>query len=158
MVRVMEKLELPIPAFILRRRLVVELESKESARHQLTVYGVDVDDTPVTFLRCVKLEQYRRVARSEPFRIGFRDDLDSGPQLRLELGFMGHYGESNVEIVFVYDVRDKRASYFLEYNPHTGEWKVCKERTVLMLMWGRTAQMIWRWNRLLQQTCCKTSA
>lgn len=128
MIRVMEKLDIPIPPFILHRRLVVELETKEDARHQLTVYGVDIDDTPVTFLRSVKLEHNRRVARSEPFVIQFRGDLDSGTPLKLELEFMGHYSEPNVEIIYEYhNERDIRSIYLLEYNPHTGDWKVGKE-------------------------------
>jgi mono-ADP-ribosyltransferase sirtuin 6 len=120
MIRVMEKLEIPIPPFILRRRLRVELETKDG-RYQLTVCGVDVDGTPVTFLRSVKLEYNRRVVRSEPFVFNFRGDLDPGIQLKLELEFMGHYGEPNLEILL--DESDTQTLYFLDYNLHTGEWK-----------------------------------
>jgi NAD-dependent SIR2 family protein deacetylase len=128
MIRVMEKLDIPIPPFILHRRLVVELETKEGTTHQLTVYGVDVDSTPVTFLCSVKLEHKRRVARSEPFVINFRGELDSGTQLKLELEFMGHYGEPNVEIIYEYhNEHDKQTLYLLEYNPYTGEWKTSKQ-------------------------------
>lgn len=128
MIRVMEKLDIPIPPFILCRRLVAELETKGDERHQLTVYGVDVDGTPVTFLNSVKLEHSRRVARSEPFVIGFRGNLDSGIQLKLELEFMGHYGEPNLEITHEYNgKRDAQTLYLLEYNPHAGEWKTSKQ-------------------------------
>lgn len=51
MVRLMEKLDLPNRPFILRCRLVVEMETKEGTRHQLVVGGVDIDGTPATFLR-----------------------------------------------------------------------------------------------------------
>ena len=128
MTLVMKKLDIPIPPFILRRRLVVELESKDDQRHQLTVRGVDVDGTPVTFLRSVKLEYNRRVVRSEPFVISLRGDLDSGMQLKLELEFMGHYGEPNLEIVHEYQKESNTtALYLLEYNPQTGEWKTTKQ-------------------------------
>ena len=128
MIYVMDKFNISIPPFILRRRLVVELQTKEGNRHQLTVCGVDVDGTPVTFLRSVKLEYNRRVARSEPFIINFRGDLDSGMQLKLELEFMGHYGEPNLEIIHEYlHEPSTQTLHLLEYNPQTGEWKVSKQ-------------------------------
>ncbi|KAK0621938.1 hypothetical protein B0T17DRAFT_535427 [Bombardia bombarda] len=136
MTRVMEKLRVPIPAFILHRRLVVESDvSGDSDRHQLRVYGVGIDDTPVTFLQSVKLAYNRRVARTEPFTVTFRADLDEEAelQLTLELEFMGHYGEPNLEVVR--DVVRKgseknegiKTLYLLDYDPHTGEWKMSKQ-------------------------------
>jgi len=124
MMRVMEKLDIPIPSFILHRRLIVELETKEN-RHQVTVRGVDVDGTPMTLLRSVKLDYNRRVARSEPFVINFRGDLDDGMHLKLELEFMGHYGEPNLEIS--HNVNDAQALHLLEYNPQNGEWKASRQ-------------------------------
>lgn len=128
MVRVMEKLEIPIPTFILHRRLVVELETKD-ARHQLKVQGVDVDGTPATFLQSVKLEYNRRIVRAEPFVIKFRGDVEPGTELILELEFMGHYAEPNLEIVYEFSSEaDRQTSlYLLEYNPHSGEWKTSKQ-------------------------------
>lgn len=126
MVRVMEKLGLEIPVFILRRRLVVESETKEG-RYQLKVYGVDVDKTPVTFLRSVKLEGNRRGVNSEPATIKIPGLLEQGAEIKLELEFMGHYGEPNLEIVHEYvSERDTKTLYLLEYNPQTGEWKTSK--------------------------------
>ncbi|KAI1214184.1 NAD-dependent deacetylase sirtuin-7 [Annulohypoxylon truncatum] len=126
MVRVMAKLDIPIPTFILRRRLVVQMEST-GGRQNLRVYGEDVDGTPATFLRSVKLEYNRRVVRSEPFVINFRGDLDAGTELKLELEFMGNYGEPNLEIPYEYVDGNHSQLYLLEYNPHTGEWKTTKK-------------------------------
>lgn len=127
MTRVMAKLDIPIPPFILQRRLMVRMESTGDKRQQLKVNGVDVDGTPVSFLRSVKLEYNRRVARSEPFIINFRGALDPGTELKLELEFMGHYGEPNLEIVYEYrGEEDAQVLYLLEYNPQNGEWKVNK--------------------------------
>jgi len=125
--RVMEKLDIPIPPFILHRRLVVELESKADDRHQLMVRGVDVDGTPVTFLRSVKLEYNRRVARTEPFSISFRGALEPDTELKIELEFMGHYGEPNLQIVHEHETQ---MLYFLEYNPQSGEWKTTKQTSL----------------------------
>jgi hypothetical protein len=127
MIRVMEKLDIPIPPFILHRRLVVEMESKGGKTPRLTVYGVDVDNTHVSFLRSVKLEYTRRVLRSEPFVFNFRGDLDPETEMKLELEFMGHYGEPNLEVV--HDIRDDRTLHLLEYNPRNGEWKTSKQTT-----------------------------
>ncbi|KAI2462943.1 DHS-like NAD/FAD-binding domain-containing protein [Annulohypoxylon bovei var. microspora] len=126
-VQVMAKLNLAIPPFILRRRLMVKMESTESGREQLRVYGEDVDGTPATFLRSVRLEYNRRLVRSEPFVINFRGDLDLGTELKLELEFMGNYGEPNLEISYEYSSGDDAQLYLLEYNPQTGEWKTTKQ-------------------------------
>ncbi|KAL0938524.1 silent information regulator family protein [Colletotrichum truncatum] len=127
MIRVMEKLGIPIPRFVLRRRLVLQLETTESGKHQLTVQGVDEDGTPATFLQSVKLAYNRRVVRSEPFAFNFRGELDTGTELKLELEFMGHYGEPNLEIVHVVNEKTSRILHLLEYDPMTGEWKTTTE-------------------------------
>ena len=128
MVKVMEELGIEIPAFRLRRHLVVELETKEE-RCTLVVRGVDVDGTtPASFLRSVKLGYNRRVVRAEPFVINFRGALDPRTELKLELEFMAHYGEPNLDIV--YEVRNEgngQTRYLLEYNPQNGEWKTIKQ-------------------------------
>lgn len=125
--RVMEKLGLPIPMFVLRRRLSVKVETIADERHQLSLQGVDVDGTPVSFLKSARLEGNRRVAREEPFVINIRDTLGVGTRLKLELEFMGHYGEPNLEIEYEYNGEsDRETLYLLEYSPHMGEWKTSK--------------------------------
>lgn len=127
MIRIMEKLNLSIPAFILRRRLVIDVEMRQD-KPQLTVYGVDVDLTPATFLKSVKLGYNRRLVRSEPFVFNFRTSLESPLELKFELEFMGHYGEPNLDVVFEYNEGNTQAVYLLEYNPQTGEWKTIKQK------------------------------
>ncbi|KAG4435789.1 hypothetical protein IFR05_008733 [Cadophora sp. M221] len=127
MVRVMGILNLPIPPFILRRRLVIEMDTNNE-RHQMTISGVDEDNTPVTFLKSVKVAYNRRIIRSEPFVIGFRGSLESGTELKVELEFMGHYNEPNLEVTYEYhDEADARTLYLLAYDPTSGEWKTVKE-------------------------------
>lgn len=125
MVRVMEKLEIPIPRFVLRRRLVVEVEVVGEDRYQLTARGVDVDGTPASFLQSVRMQGNRRVARTEPFMIPFRSELAAEAKIMVELEFMGHYGEPILEIGMEYN-REERLErmYLLEYDPSTGAWKV----------------------------------
>ena len=128
MVEVMKELGIAIPEFILHRRLIIKIQNLGSERHQLTVSGVDVDGTPMTFLKSVKLGYNRRVARAEPFSISFRGDLAGGDTLKAELEFMRHYGEPNLEIDLEYDGRgDVETLYALDYSPHTGGWKTSIE-------------------------------
>jgi mono-ADP-ribosyltransferase sirtuin 6 len=128
MVRVMADLGISIPSFILHRRMRIEFDGCLGDRPQLTVYGVDVDGTPVTFLRTVRLVNNRRVARSEPFRFDFRERVEPGTELTLELEFMGHYNEPDLEIVYsLADGGTKKTLYLLDYNPVTGVWELEKE-------------------------------
>ncbi|WYZ33979.1 hypothetical protein EsH8_I_000255 [Colletotrichum jinshuiense] len=130
MVRVMEKLGLEIPEFVLRRRLIVEIEAVAEERFQVGVRGVDVDGTPATFLQSVRMEGNRRVLRAEPFVINFRGELEGGMEVKLQLEFMGHYGEPNLDIVQEYNGEEKlEIAYLLEYNPFNGEWKVSKQES-----------------------------
>jgi mono-ADP-ribosyltransferase sirtuin 6 len=129
MVKLMEKLDLPIPPFILRRRLIVKVETQEEDRRKVEVTGVDSDGTPVTFLQSVRLEGSRRVARTEPYIIHVRDAVQPGSELRFDLEFMGHYNEPNLEIVHL-DNGNEEALYLLEYDPQTGKWST--ERQEIM--------------------------
>lgn len=124
MTRVMENLGIPIPGFVLHRRLSVEVKTVGDERHQLTLCGIDVDGTPVSFLQSVSLEYSRRPARNEPFVLNFRRDLEPGDFLKMELEFMKHYGEPNLELTYTHGGRElERAVYLLEYNPYTRGWK-----------------------------------
>ena len=129
MLRVMEKLNLPIPPFVLHRRLLIKTDTTGKERNQLTILGVDVDGTPVTFLKSVRPDYNRRVARSEPFVIDFRGTLEPGTILKLELEFMGHYCEPNLELSHVISQHesDEGTLYLLGYSPYTREWMTTKQ-------------------------------
>ena len=124
MIQVMQKLSLVIPPFILHRRLLISVETNNE-RHEMKVSGVDEDNTPVTFLKSVKLVHNRRLVRSEPFIIGFRGPMESGTELKVELEFMGHYNEPKLEIAYTYHEGENAESlYLLSYDPVTCEWKI----------------------------------
>jgi len=131
MIRVMEKLQIPIPTFILRRRLSVEVATV-SGTPQLKIGGVDEDGTPVTFVQSVRIEGNRRVLRTEPFIFSFRDGLEPGTDLKIDLEFMGHYREPNLEIIQEYQRENEGlALYLLEYDPYTGAWSTNKQNDVI---------------------------
>ncbi|KAF4455691.1 NAD-dependent deacetylase sirtuin-6 [Fusarium albosuccineum] len=128
MTRVMAGLGLPIPTFILKRRLVVKTDVDKNERQVIALNGIDVDGTPVSYLRSVKLEYNRRVARSEPFTFNFRDALSLGMELKFELEFMGHYNEPNLVIDYqVQSYGAPEAVFDLHYDPSTGEWMTMRE-------------------------------
>lgn len=125
MARVMEKLGYQIPPFLLRRRVVVRGMINDGGRLQIKVSGVDVDGTPMSFLRSVKCINNRRLVRSEPFTVHFRGSNDPGEQINLELEFMGHYGEPNLAIAYKYGGEGTHESvYTLGYSPLTRVWDV----------------------------------
>lgn len=130
MVLVMANLGFEIPEFVLRRRLVVSYSIGKRGKQELSIQGIDVDFTPVTFLKSVKSVYNRRPATVEPFLIPFRDELEEGTEVKLELEFMGHYGEPNLELGFVIPGEDGgeegwgNSLYELGYHPENGEWDV----------------------------------
>ncbi|KXH53672.1 NAD-dependent deacetylase sirtuin-7 [Colletotrichum simmondsii] len=141
MVRVMEKLEIPIPRFVLRRRLVVEVEVVGEERYQLTARGVDVDGTPASFLQSVRMQGNRRIARTEPFTIPLRSELAAEAKIMVELEFMGRYGEPVLEIGIEYNGEEKLGRmYLLEYDPSTGAWKVSTQDDGTFAGRGGTAE------------------
>ncbi|KAG9254836.1 DHS-like NAD/FAD-binding domain-containing protein [Emericellopsis atlantica] len=123
---VMEQLGLTIPGFILRRHLSVKVERQEEERYRVTVGGIDTDGTPMSFLQSVRLEGSRRVARSEPFMLLWRDPLRDGDVLQLELEFMGHYNEPKLRVDHEHGDEDETI-YVLEFDPLTGVWAANKE-------------------------------
>lgn len=123
MIRVMAKLDIPIPPFILQRRLVIRNRQDARGKSQLHINGVDVDGTPSTFLRSVRCRNNRRVARAEPLIIDFRSGLDPGTQVELDLEFMGNYGEPNLCLGHEQGGQaDESVTYDLKYNPTDGRW------------------------------------
>lgn len=130
MTKVMEKLGIPVPPFMLHRRLVIKVESQDESRHRVTATGVDHDGTPVSFLQSVRLEGSRRVVRAGPFVINMREELKHGAQLTLELEFMGHYNEPKLELAHEYQ-GEQELLYLLVFDPQTGIWKVGKQDSLI---------------------------
>lgn len=128
MTRLMDKLDIPIPPFVLTRNLVIEVKTVGNGRSQLTVSGVDDDGTPVSFLKSVRLRNNRRVLRAEPFTFDLRGDVSIGTEFELELEFMGHYLEPNLEIVHIYDSRSgQEARFLLEFHIENPHWTVTRQ-------------------------------
>lgn len=127
MIRVMQKLDLTIPPFILRRKITIQVEGQDD-RHQVKVAGIEVDGTPSSFLKSVALKGDRRAAKSEPFLIAVREKLGPALNLELELEFMGHYGEPNMVLRHRYSGNnDRQYMYKLDYDPQTHVWTTIQD-------------------------------
>lgn len=123
MARVMARLDIPIPPFVLQRQLVISNGENSRGKFHLLIAGVDVDGTPSTFLRSVRCRNNRRVARAEPLTIDFRGGLEPGTRVELELEFMGNYGEPNLCLNHENGGQvGESATYDLKYNPGNGRW------------------------------------
>ncbi|KAM0281077.1 hypothetical protein ACHAO9_010917 [Fusarium lateritium] len=123
--RVMDRLGFTIPSFILKRKLVIRSQKDAHDRQKVILTGIDEDGTPVTYLKSVKLEYNRRVARAEPFSFTFRETLSDETRLSFVLEFMGHYNEPNLVVDYALPVEeDSGIMYDLRYDPSTGDWSV----------------------------------
>ncbi|KAH7147634.1 DHS-like NAD/FAD-binding domain-containing protein [Fusarium sp. MPI-SDFR-AT-0072] len=117
MTRVMDRLGYTIPNFILKRRLVIKMERDAHDRQVIVLTGVDDDGTPVTYLQSVKLEDSRRVVKTEPFSFVFREGLSARAEVKFALEFMGHYNEPNV--IIDYSVPEEEGAETVLYDAGT---------------------------------------
>jgi len=124
--KVMAHLQLPIPPFILRRRLRIELQEKSGCGFRVVAQGLDADGTPASFLQSVKLG--RRVLRAEPFIFESRDELAFGTEIMLSLQFMGHYQEPDLQLSHSYSRAEHiKSDYVLSFDPSIGSWATEQE-------------------------------
>ncbi|KAM0316322.1 hypothetical protein ACHAPQ_011357 [Fusarium lateritium] len=125
MTRVMDRFGFTIPSFILKRKLVIKSQKDAHDRQKVILTGIDDDGTPVTYLKSVKLEYNRRVAKAEPFSFTFRETLSDETRLSFVLEFMGHYNEPNLVVDYaVAGEEDLETVYDLHYDPSSGNWSV----------------------------------
>ncbi|KAH8658121.1 NAD-dependent deacetylase sirtuin-7 [Xylariales sp. PMI_506] len=127
MIQIMQALQFPIPPFTLRRRLTVAVEIASPGRHQVVIRGLDVDDTPFTFLQSVKVAQIKLPAVSDRFTIALHESLQPGALVHIELEFLGNYGEPVLDMVHVHDEISLQTLYLVEYNLESREWKTQKQ-------------------------------
>jgi len=120
---VMKNLGLEIPTFILKRQLVV-LTSSETFKMKVKLFGVDVDGTPVTFIKAVELPKKKKSETIEPNLDIFAFKTSKKKKsIDVVLHFYGHYNEPSLNITLS-TKPNSSSTYTLLYNPLTGVWKV----------------------------------
>lgn len=129
--KVMKKMEIQIPPFILTRRLRVKrtfFNKKEGVFFQ----GIDKDNCPYTIYKSimVRLNKIEKKLEKEPYF--FTDpglNFEKNEMLAVNLEFQGNYGEPSYKIqILLQSLKlDKEIKYVLEYSPMEGKWINCFE-------------------------------
>lgn len=135
---VMEKLALPIPRFILSRRIIlshqqqssVTLSGSPSAASpkvlRFELRGVDVDGTAASIIAGLQLHVNGTAAplmEAEPFVFEL-EEPDADLELRMKCYWHGHYNEPPLTIVHQCKSTEKPKELLLKlaYDPLKGEW------------------------------------
>jgi NAD-dependent SIR2 family protein deacetylase len=133
MILLMEKLELDIPQFVVKRRLsIVRYEEIRNGKKasMLLLRGLNAEGAPVSCFKSIAAgfpeEKEAFLLKEEPFKIfPSKVDLNSGNGvLQLKLFFPGVYGETDlpIEIPLCLISPHKEMVYTLEYSPTTATW------------------------------------
>jgi len=139
MIKLMAKLNLEIPKFILKRRLVIKKIYDKSGLFDvgkptgLYIRGVDEFGESYQLFKAisVKFNQSEEVITStkhEPFYIiPLKSSLHEG-SISIKLTFQGHYNEPdfNFDIPLEFSGVDEPLYYLLEFDPQIGKWISCK--------------------------------
>ena len=139
MARLMKRLNLEIPNFILTRRLGVILHEANpddktiKGKKGIVLYGLDPSGSPYSIFP--KIEAFLTHTKEtftllkEPMKIcSSRTDYKTG-KLEVKLFFQGHYNEPSFKIdVPLNNISKVEKVFILEYNPQTGKWINCFEK------------------------------
>jgi len=131
--RLMKKLDMEIPFFLLRRRigiLKVPETDKDETRTAIRVRGLDSDGSNYSFLTKVKLtlpssDKPIKLTK-EPFQISnIKDDIKSG-KVNVKMHFQKHHDEPNLAISILWEeLSVKEKVLLLEYDPYEKTWIHC---------------------------------
>jgi hypothetical protein len=106
---VMQRLNFPIPPFVLSRRMKVTQTNDE-----LIIQALDFDGTPATIfsvITCGNTEYH-----NEPFKI-----KTTPPTTAITLHFYGHYNEPSLPFSINTDIKER--FFDIHYDPLTGQWR-----------------------------------
>lgn len=134
----MERLNIPIPSWILRRRVRVTHEKDNDKRKSMiTIEGRDPDkiEIPFTLFQSIQVftgDRAKEEIHDEPFVFAISDrNIHS---ITIRLNFFGHYNEIPFDLHYV-NVKDipKEEQFYLFYNPLKGQWHKTIDATDLPL-------------------------
>ena len=123
----MERLKIPIPPWILRRRVRVTCDT-DSDKHKLTItiQGRDPDkaEIPFTLFQTIQVsigDRVKEELHEEPFAITISNK--NVHPITLRLHFFGHYNEIPFDLHYV-NVKHvpEEEQFYLFYNPLKGQW------------------------------------
>lgn len=135
--RLMYKLGLEIPPFVLKRRVMVTKKVLDkNGKTGIVVRGVDATGSPYSLLKGIKMrinETKETFANrgGDPFVFSPKINTDKGT-LKLSLEFQGHYGEPVLDLDVPLESLglDEPIYYLMEFDPQIGIWVDCN-RTIV---------------------------
>ena len=124
----MQRLGIPIPQWIVRRRVRVTKEStSDKNNYQILIEGRDPDKTniPFTLFKSIQInsgENKIKQINQDPFL--FQIPKTNSEQIVIQLHFFGHYNEIPFNLQYTnVDSIPKEDEFYLFYNPMTGQWR-----------------------------------
>jgi hypothetical protein len=125
----MERLDIPIPQWIVRRRVRVTREKTDdkSTNYDILIEGRDPDTTDIPFSLFKSIQIYSgekeiQQIKKEPFTFEISKKI-SDP-INIQLNFFGHYNEIPFTLKYskVTDIPHEE-EFYLFYNPMIGQWR-----------------------------------
>ncbi|CAF3374694.1 unnamed protein product [Rotaria sp. Silwood1] len=132
----MERLNIPIPPWILRRHVLVTCQN-DSDKHKstITIEGRDPDNSeiPFTLFKSIQMaigDRAKEDLTREPFV--FEVSNKNVHSITVRLNFFGHYNEIPFDLYYV-NVKNipTEEQFYLFYNPLKGEWRKTNDETDL---------------------------
>lgn len=128
----MERLDIPIPPWIVRRRVRVTREnSSNDKNYEILIEGRDPDNTDIPFslFKSIQFNCGKKTIKKinqEPFL--FKIPKDNADPIIIHLEFFGHYNEIpyDLEYTNASDV-PRQDEFYLFYNPMIGKWRKTKQ-------------------------------
>ncbi|CAF1560674.1 unnamed protein product, partial [Didymodactylos carnosus] len=129
----MKRLNLPIPTWIVRRRIRFQIKNDSKNSYQVLIEGRDPDqDLPYSLFKSIlvnidntelksETSNSKFILKEEPF--GFVADIEdekSTTKIQLQINFFGHYNELPYNLEYV--LQNIEDEFYLFYNPRTGVW------------------------------------
>ncbi len=124
---IMERLGIPIPPWIVRRRVRVTRENtSDDNNYQILIEGRDPDNTDIPFslFKSIQInsgDKKIKQINQEPFL--FEISKINSNQINIQLHFFGHYNEIpfNLNYTNIKNIPHQE-EFYLFYNPLIGQW------------------------------------
>ena len=129
----MERLGIPIPPWIVRRRVRITRKNKsDHGSYEILVEGRDPDNPSIPFslFKSIHVTSGAEIVNkvtNEPFT--FEISKQNSNPISIQLQFFGHYNE--IPFNFDYATVDsipQQEEFYLFYNPKIGQWRKTTEK------------------------------
>ena len=124
----MERLEIPIPTWIVRRRVrVTRKNTSDCKSYRILIEGRDPDNTniPFTLFKSIKLSiGEQNILQTDGGSFIFEIPSTTSEPINFRFEFFGHYNEIPFDLNYAsIDDISSEEEFYLFYNPKTGQWR-----------------------------------